>query len=276
MRDIRTLNIRRLAVIIAIQTYLGLTTQAIVQQDDRLTLDWGQNRIRSYGVYSPASATEKKSLIEQEKHAIQEGISYLHRKIRDLHQRRLIQDGVPIERAQESARRASELVSRTTATSRTEVFAHGAIRVHLENSLPRALARHDQPLHPRKTTGKSRFSGLVFNVAKDIKPQAEIRLVDSTGNVLFSFAQMDKEAYESNLMGRWFSQENAEFRAWVGKKSLAINLGRRKNGDFVLRHSKWLEISRDAKPLLERGKVALLYTDTAPQKNTDRPKDGSG
>ncbi len=235
--------------------------QPVVEQIDRLQLDWGNLKLRFVGNYRNEKG--ELSYLEIEKHAVSDGIVGVQESIVKIHQEELSRQGVPKELAERSAVMAAEAVTRNTYSYQTSFFKDGTVRVFLESNLTQALARKDAIF--RKASDEKRkdprFSGLILRVDKSIRPMASYEVVDSSGNLLFNEKAVVREAYEKNLMGRWFTDlQRDELDRYIGPKpvSITVRVDAKNPNRFLVERGPWTDALQDSDALLSEARIALV------------------
>jgi hypothetical protein len=254
----------KLAVAVAIG--LGAGTVAlgapVTETQGRVEINWSNLRLRFYGesAMAPGDGAGDDAQHSPEKRAWVDGLAQIGDVVRDLHtdangafqsnKDQLAQD------AGAAARQASSAVT----SYNTTYYGNGAVRVHLETSLPRALAsssirfRQKEAAAPQMT----QYTGVIVALDKSIKPRATYQIVDETGEVLFDVHDMAEGGYRKNLMGRWFRKpQPAELGEAVGKHPLKLDARANDDGRLVVARADWDAATDGHRALLVNGQVAL-------------------
>ncbi len=250
-----------LSVGFSLSTTSIIRADPVVQQIDRLELDWGNLKVRFFGTYKPESGSESLAYADIEKRAVSEGLVYAQDKLTEIHRDALKRQGVSSELADRSAVQAGEAVTHYTYPYQTSFFNDGSVRVSLESNLAKALARRDgnfakDALEKRK---EPRFSGLILRLDKAIKPVARYQVVDQSGIHLFGVESMTREAYEKNLMGHWLVEpQREELMKYVGAKPVSIQVKVIGEDRFMVQKGAWTDALQDSGLLLGEGRIALV------------------
>jgi len=231
----------------------------IVETQDRLEVNWATMRMRFFGQAS-ADSTSEDGFRVAEKKAWQDGLSYVSDAVRNLniHTNEKLTENP--ERLSEDAREAARLVSTSTYSYNTTYFGDGAVRVHLENSLPKAFEtsglrfRQKEALEPSMIA----YTGIVFDSDKAVKPTALYQVRDESGDILFSVQDMAEAGFRKNLMGRWFKNPTAaELTEAIGKSPLRLPAKAESPGVFVISRREWERAIQGHQALLVNGSIAI-------------------
>jgi len=231
----------------------------MIEKIDRLEINWSTMRVRFYGEAKMEAGSDE-SYKEVEKRAWNDGLKYISGAVRDIYINKneaLFEDAQTLS---ESAAKAAEKVATSTFSYDTTYYGDGAIRVHLENTLPRALAseairfRLKVALEP----GLIQHSGILFQLNKEAKPLAVYRIVNNNGQVLFDATEMAESSFKKNLMGRWFkAPKSHELTTAVGAAPVKIPLTILNDGVFEVDAKTWEKALEGHKSLLRSGRIAL-------------------
>jgi hypothetical protein len=231
----------------------------IVEKHDRLEVNWATMRMRFFGQAS-ADGNGEDGFRVAEKKAWQDGLNYVSDAVRNLNinvNEKLTENP---DKLSEDAREAARLVSTSTYSYNTTYFGDGTVRVHLENSLPKAFEssglrfRQKEALEPAMIP----FTGIVFEADKSIKPTALYQVIDEHGEVLFSVQDMAEDAFRKNLMGRWFKKPSAaELSEAVGKNPLRLAAKADAPGKLVVPKDAWQKAIHGHQALLVNGSIAI-------------------
>lgn len=226
----------------------------IKEVEDRIEMDWSTLRIRYYG-QAPGTALAGESYQMAVDRALQEGLSYLVKTFPE------VQAGRQGRNSDDADREIAHRIASTTYIAHTVYFANGGVRVDLESSLARALASTDITFQKDKAEQlPSENTALLIRLDQAIKPKPHYEIVaESSGKVLFQVADIAKEEYEKNLMGRWFVGERGrEFRSYAGDKPLVIEARVKGDGRLEVKPELWEEVRQNNPGLLETAKIALI------------------
>lgn len=243
--------------------YDNAASRTLVEQYQRMEIDWGRLRIRFWGVAEEqnSEASDYGVLVEK---ALIDGIGAIKEIVTTYHKEHLLKDQVEETIANHSAMLAGDLVAKTTYAYHTEYYSEGGVKIYLENLLARALSRGDLLLKSGSDTdvGEAKFSGLVLRSDNYIKPRASYRIADETGKLLYSIKDVYKGSYQKNLMGRWLVDPTRdELVRVVGSQPLSIQFTEGKNGDFIVPGKAWDQFVAENKPILSQAKIALVVGD---------------
>jgi hypothetical protein len=225
--------------------------------DDRFLVDWGSMRVSFYGIAEPATKDEDFKNIERR--ARLEGMAVAKENVIKLYKSHMNKDGLPV--GEEAAKAAAESVVTNPSSIRTEYFSDGRVKVHFENSLALALQPSAAEFSQREKLPMegSMFSGLILRTEGHLTPKATYEIVDETGRVLYSQKDVSEEAFQQNLMGRWFKKANRqEIASAVGLKPISINFEVDPKGRLQVQGSVWQEAISNSPAILQNARVALI------------------
>lgn len=162
------------------------------------------------------------------------------------------------------ARESGKRVARNTFELKTTYSADRWVFVQMQSLMTnafynQALAKYglgkDAPARPGKG-----FSGVLVQVtsAEPVKPAALLRLIDpSSGELLYHFSTVSKDAFKSRLMGKWVqSPSKNEVNRILGSSYITIQVDAHGAGEFKLankmteRQLKLLKASLSHVPVL--------------------------
>lgn len=246
-----------------------IQAEPVLEQVGRMKLDWGNMTVRFSGSYKPEPKSAEIPLSEAEQHAMTEGLLYAREALAKIHEKELRRQGVSSELASQSAQQASDLVTRTTYSFDTSFFKGGGVQVYLENGLGKVFSRKDVAFRKGSEEDKkgSRFSGLILRLDKAMRPVAKYEVVDQSGSRLFTMDSMTKEAYEKNLMGRWFiDPRREELVKYLGPKRgsdyagalVSIQVKVLDADKLMVQKGVWTDALQDSMQVLSEGRIALV------------------
>lgn len=228
----------------------------VIESDERLEVNWSTHKIRFFGEAHAGLGDE--ALKSAEKQAWRDGLDHVGDQIKALNSSTNSPISQNSDKLVDDARAAAKQVVQSTYSFNTTYFGDGTVRVLLENNLGRALSSSQIHFRQKETTQPAtQHSGVVFEAAKAMKPRAMYQVVDETGAVLFEVKDMAQEAYQKNLMGRWFKRPTStELSSSVGASPLHIKAD--VNGDrLVVRRSEWDQAMEGHQILLVNGMIAI-------------------
>lgn len=231
----------------------------VLETFDRIESDWANLKIRFYGEFKPA-AQETPSFVDAEQKAVTEGLLYAREAVRNFHRKHYAELGFDKAIIEQGATVASDLVTHASYVNRSEFFKDGTMRVYLESTLPRALNRGDILFSPASEMKEEpRFSGLILRLDKKVAPVAEFEVVDGEGTQLYGVKSLSKDAFQNNLLGRWFyNARRDELLKSVGVKPVALQATVVTPTRFSVNRGAWMDALEDSKSLLMEGKVAIV------------------
>jgi len=239
-----------------------LKAEPIQEQVGRIKLDWGNMTVRFSGYFKPDSQNANLSYSESEQRAMSEGLLQAREVLVKIHERELKRQKVSPELANQSAVSASDYVTRTTYSYDTAFFKGGGVQVSLENNLAKVFVRKDLPFRKafeeKKGSSNARFDGLILRLDKGIKPVPRYEIVDQSGAVLFSVESMTREAYEKNLMGRWFTEPQREELKYLGPKRVSLQVKVVGSDRLMVQKGAWTDALQDSMQVLSEGRIALV------------------
>lgn len=220
---------------------------------DRMTVDWSNMKIRFYGF---AQKTTEKDLGEVAGQALSEGLLNIKSSVEGYHNNKLGK-----KEASPSGQEAGKLIARTTYAYHTEYFSDASVRVHMENALPRAFPADNytfaNPLNLEAAEGT--FTGLVLRLDGKTEPRPVYQVVNEIGQVLFDITSVVKEAYEKNLMGKWYvNPTRGELASAVGAKPVSLEAKVIESGKYLVQGSAWHEALKSSQSLLSHSKIAVI------------------
>ena len=240
----------------------SLYARPCIEKTDRLEWNWGTMTLRFWGEAQapprdlPWSETREK--------AFQQGLLSAKGAVEEYHLQHLLDLGVEKPRAERSSRLAGERTATATWARESRYFQGGLVQVHMESSLARALRMDgiEFSVEPhQQTLSESQATGLILRSSKPASPSAFYRLTDEEGKALYSLSDVDKEAYEKNLMGRWFIQpESFELERVVGSRPVTLEVTPVSKGHFMVRRDDWQRHMPGNRQILQWVKVAVVIS----------------
>jgi len=239
-----------------LMTFLGegVCFAVVKYTQDRIEINWSQMRVRYHGQASGSSLTGENYQTTAER-ALQEGLSYL---VQTFPATIAKLDG---SSSADEVRQIAHRIASSSYIAQTTYFASGAVRVDLESNLARALAGGEGSFRKEKAEElATTHTAIVIQLNQVISPTASYEVVDeASGEVLFEKADVAREEYEKNLMGRWFVDNRArEFRAYTGGQPVTITAKVSGSGKLSVSQQEWNEIVQLNPGLLESAKVAIV------------------
>lgn len=252
-------SLRYLILVISIAIPCNsLYGKPVVEKVEGFDIDWGNLKIRFLGKGVPENPQE--SFSEILKKALADGLLAIRDSVTNYHQGHLVRINVDQVIAGQSGKAAGNRVARSTYSYRNEYFGDGTVVVYLENSLAKALRRQDVIFQQQSAMdiNESVFSGIVLRSSKAIRPYANYRLQDETGKILFKIQDVAKEAYEKNLMGRWFvNPSRGELTQVLGSKFISLPVEPDSQGNFRVQSQAWKEAVQDSKAVLANARIVI-------------------
>ncbi len=248
-----------------------LVAEPVIEKLGGVDLDWGDLKIKFSGLFKPSSqeAQAPATYSEAEREALTNGLRQVKPKIIEVYNEQLKLQG--LSRAIDGvAAESSELLNRDECAYESSFYKDGSVRVHIESSLARLFARENMAFLKKVKTGSddlkkdSRFSGLVLRLDKVVKPVASYEVLDNSGMRLFSMQNIQRDAYEKRLMGRWLlDPQRDELIKYVGKKPVSIQLKVVGPNRFVVQKGVWLDALQDSQGLLSEAKIIIVPPNVA-------------
>lgn len=255
-------RVNRSLLVISIGLSLNVSSiikaDSVVQQIDRMDLDWGALKVRFFGTFTPATNQDDYKIVEQ--NALNEGLLYARDAVVKVHVEDLKKQGVSKDLAERSAVQASDNLTRASYPYQTSYYKGGAVRVYIESSLSKVFAKKDAVYSTKIEEDKpGRFSGLILRLDTNIPPTSVYEVVDQTGALLFSLESVSREAYERNLMGRWFvDPQREELIKYVGSKPVSIQVKVQSPNRLMVQKGAWTDALQDSGQVLSNSKIALV------------------
>lgn len=226
-----------------------LNAKPIVEQIDKLDLDWSALKVRSTGVAKPLS--EGESTAEVEKRAIEAGLLSLQNSVAGYHNKFM---------TAASGQTASASVGRSSYCYNTEYYSDGSVKIYLENSLAKALL--DPAIKFKAVTAPAiagtQYSGVVLKLKSAMKPRAIYDLVGEGGEVLFSAGDVAQDAFAKNMMGAWFANPSpSEISSLVGSQPLVIPVDTAENSNSIVVPVAAQSLLEANRALLENARVVV-------------------
>lgn len=245
------------AGIFLLHASLGWAQNPAASGPDRLKVNWGDMRVDFYG--ESQAAVENEDFKQVEIRARADAMATAKARVIEFYNEHMKKNNLPF--SAEAAGRAGEAVAKSPRSLRTEYFSDGRVRVYYESSLALALPSlgQDFSAQTKQPLDQSMFSGLILRTEKSLAPRASYQVVDETGRVLYSQKDVLEEAFNRNLMGRWFQNPSRkEVSAAVGTKPISINFEVDEQGRFRVQGSAWQEAMGASQAVLQNARIAII------------------
>lgn len=252
------ISLARIAIVVGWTILLSGVAEAVAvrQEVERMELDWGSHKVRYFGAADADSGSYK----EAEHSAWQDGLNYVMKAAKDLNVQaydHLIDNP---DRLAKQANAAAEAISSATYSLNTTYYSNGGIKVHLEANLPKLFATQAIRFRQKEAPapGFSEFTGVLLALDKSMSPTPTYQIVDEKGNPLFTAADMAREAFEKNLMGRWYKRptKEEELQA-VGQNPVRVQVQVKGSNQLVVSRAEWQKLMNGHQGLLVSGQIAL-------------------
>lgn len=238
----------------------SLLAAQMVEQLNRMEINWSSHKIRFYGESGP-SENLLKGIEGAEKRAWADGLSFIEGQIHDYGVSVFENLSSNMEKVSAEASTAAKNVTKNVYSYNTLYFGDGTVRVYLESSLPKALATNLIRFRQKESASNQLMSrtGIVIRLEERVAPRARYKIVDECGMPLFDARDMSEEGFSRNLMGRWYeAPADAESAEFIGKNPIEISAALGHDGNFVVPRQVWQEAVDGHKALLVNGIIALV------------------
>jgi len=227
----------------------------IIDSTSKAEINWSTMKIRLIGEAKFDDTNVQESLKKIEQAAWQDGIQNATPEISKVFQTR-----PDLEKELPSASVAAKRAVDGILSHNTTYYAHGRVRVELENSLASALV----PEHLTfKTAAEPNvaalaYSGVVFKVSGNMKPRAAYTIKDETGAILFAPSDVAEVAFKKNLMGKWFRRPNQfEVSSAIGANPLTVAATTGADGSLVVSKADWQKVADGNLALLQASQIVI-------------------
>ncbi|MGE0171835.1 MAG: hypothetical protein AB7T49_03585 [Oligoflexales bacterium] len=220
----------------------NLVAKTLVQKNDRIEIDWSNQRVRYFGQAS------SENFREAELAAWQEGATYLNTALPKREEKDLLSD-VPPKR-----------IAQSSYSYDTTYFGDGTVKVYLESKMASLFHQDIAQLRPMtEADSKAKNSALIVRVGTKATPSALFKIVSGTGQTLYSVENVTKDGFQKNLMGRWFEATGGKsYTDFAGENPVQVDATVSEPGVFVVSESMWNEAMTENPGLLAQAKVAIL------------------
>ncbi len=232
----------------------SLIAAPLVEEFGDLKVDWSNQSLQFTGTSAASTSQDWKTAERLATDAAREAVSKAAESLFIERQAALDQKQLDPQMLQTKQRLKSATFSR-----RNEYGSDGSLRVNLETRMARlfvldGLTGESAPLP------KDGPTGVIFRVKGNTKPQAVYTLKEQSEGTLLSPLQINKTAYQKNLMGRWYKTPLTaeEQKKSAGQAPLTIDVTATKDGEFTVLKADWDKVSQQALPLLKEAKVAVV------------------
>lgn len=220
---------------------------------NRVELNWQMMRIRFFG-----ESQNTGSLLETEKAAIADGVSYIVQALPGIRTSLL---GINMLGEPEMSVKIAEGVARRTYERKVIYFSDGSVKVELESGLAKALAPQVNGLkkvHP--TESASGNSSLIIKLDRAMDPRIVYTVRSDKGDPLYRIQDVVIDEFEKNFMGRFFDSKNpAGLNYFVGDKPVKISGSLRGDDTIIVNQANWDKAIKGNYLILEKAKVAIIY-----------------
>jgi hypothetical protein len=233
----------------------------LIESEGRLEVNWGAQKVRFYGEAKANDSDGGEALRMAEKKAWQDGLNYVADAARDLNVSVNEALAANPETLASHAKEAAKQVAQSTYSTSTTYFQDGTVRVHLENSLAKAVDVTGIRFKQKEaaTTSMTHYTGLVLKLDRAVRPRAAFTVVDEAGGVLYDVHDLAEDAYRRSLMGRWYKRPSpAETAEAAGKNPVVLEARAEGSNDrFVVKRADWVAAMEGQKSLLANGSVLV-------------------
>lgn len=235
-------------------TWQDARAEVLVENRDRVSLNWSTMRLRFYGQARPVAGQDPATA---EKAALQDGLSFIVEEIPRLWEERKEFKGKG-ESLRKQAVQAAHDVAASTYAFHAAWDAAGAVRVDLESNLAKALASPRSVIPSGENLEAPDHSGIVIYLDSKAAPKALFSVYSADGKELYGPAHVSEEGFRRNLMGRWFRLPVGNtLRAFSGKNPLEIKGQIDASGRIRLQEGA-AEALRTNRANLNKARVAIV------------------
>jgi len=217
-----------------------------IEQRDRMAINWSTLQVSFYGEGKPTPNAEVYN--DAERSAWKDGIRYIMEAVRP-HQ---------LVKA-EGASATSEKMSQSTRSLNTVFYASGAVRVYLEGPITAALG--DAPADAfaaAAAESQTRNTGLVIELSGKMAPAPLYTVKDEDDKAVFSTKDVSAQAFQKNLMGRWFRRGGDEHLKFAGENPVKVTATADASGVMRVDAKAWKEALAGNEALLSGAKVSIV------------------
>ena len=234
----------------------SILAKPVTQKEGRIEINWSTMKLRFYGEVMPGS-TSGVDYNALEKKAWTDGIFTM---VRQLPEYRMRNDFYRLENEPELAKEAAQRVARTTYSVNTEYSSDGNMRIHMENSLARALDPGEMEFDREEISNSENYNtSLVFEIEGSPSPTPIYEIVDENGDAVFRVTDVARKAFEKRLMGRWLARPGkAEIVKLGGKNPVSVKLTHEFGTKFIVDREQWDSATDGNQGLLEAANIILV------------------
>lgn len=243
----------------------SVAAKPCLEKFDGLEIDWGAMKVRFSGLahgqdaHNDPNQTERLAWTDALSHASEQiGRFYLK------HYERL-----GLASAAQFAGEAGPRVTSATYSVLTEYYPDASVAVTLESALPRALSTPGLILAPPRKLSRSdddspsAFGGILIRCDRHIRPRAIFRIIDESGKLLFDPSFVAADAFEKNLMARWFeAPTRSEINAVIGPKSVSVAAQCREGQPLRVASLAWNTALAESWYLLAHARIVIALPET--------------
>ena len=225
-----------------------LQISAVLTEQGGLRLNWSQLR------FSYSSTQQAASYSEAQEQAWQAGLAGFADMVKEVYRQQNI--------ASQHVPAAVASASRHLFLQKTLFFADFKAEHQVSGSMvrlfPDAIIPHQHSSRKDRATAV-RNTGLLINVAANFKPRVLYEIKDAAGNILFDVSHVNRQAFKSRLMGRYFSRDDRlRIRAQVGNNPYTLQAQAIPAGHLQVDASAWEKFSNDNAAILADSRIAIV------------------
>ena len=156
---------------------------------------------------------------------------------------------------------ASSAIARRVYSSGTTYYASGKVEVHLESSLPLALAPDGIPFPKDEPSPveDTEIIGVKIKLAEPMDPQMVFEIHDEQGNVLHHVKDVARSEFFKNFMGRFYSKgSHRQADYFLGKNPVTLEGKLKGDAIIVVPAQEWQKKIGQTSAGLERSRIAIL------------------
>ena len=227
-----------------------LQISAVVTEQGNLRLYWSQLRFSYNSIHKSASYSEA------QQRAWDTGLAGFATAVKEVYrQQHLAANHVPTAVAN---------ASRHLFLQKTVFFADFKAQHQVSGSMARLFPTAIIPSgigNRISTTQATHNTGLIIKVAASFAPQVLYEVRDAEENLLFDASYVQREAFKSRLMGRYFTNNDRRIRQQVGDKPYTLQALSPQPGLLQVDTSEWGKFITNNQAILTNSRIAIVLVE---------------
>lgn len=243
---------RAKATLLVLALTLSAQAKPLIVQYNDFEIDWSNLKVRFTGANSPNDNADKQPYNSLK--ALAQGLATVMPSIKSFYEAEY--DGLsPQARAKHALANdkdnsAAKRIEASTYIVKSDLFQDGSINLSLESNLTTALVGIPQTANHKRSVllaQKAGFTGLVFLCPQNTSPSAWYQIFDPSKTQTLSLDDVKPEAFQKDLMGRFFSDLSPLERSrYSGQNPLIISLKQERPKTFVTEnYAEWQALTEN-------------------------------